>query len=455
MDVANIGARTLNSVNPSEIGKTDDKAGEFKGRTVEPSKKDSDDRSVQESFSKSLEAPSQSNETPILNRTMTKTVAPEMKETNVLDGFVMVEDETADNIQQNTGKVEIQNQFDGWNVYDDDPQEVNGGSKTGQNPPVQENAADQEAFEFVRDYRDLKPHTSSVASTVGRFFQAIGLFLRSIFVSDVKVDDAADTDFIKNDYNPAGERMDSDEPVAYSKDTIGLAMGLKGEVRVKKFEGGLYPKNGHPSLSDIKQNPDLQDCWFLSSVTALLASKGTKFIEDMIEHRDGDDFAIVHFKHKSYKVPYGELTDGDNHVSVSNSAPWVKLLETAMQMHLIQKCKGEGGGPLSMANRDIGVGLTALTGTFSRYEPPANATDKTAVLTVLKNKLTDHQPVVLGHNVGFLHVFDFVAVKHAVTLLDVNPDKKEVTIMDPYGRILVKDADFLDRCSVHSSSGWN
>lgn len=458
MDISNVNEHSLGTINQNEVEKPADKSGGFSGFSVGLSKNDSDDRSVRDALTKSLETPKETHGKTLFDRSVTMTESPAMKETNPAEGFEIMENEFTNgvsrNVQeaaQNVQQTGTQGVADDFDIIDDDIKGENDKTNVVQDHQDQHEVDDHDVFDFVNSYRSLKPHSSSVLATVGRFFQAIGLFLRS-FVSDVPVDANADAAFVRTDANHTDDvGGDRREPVAYSNRTIGLAMGLKGEVLVKPFKEGLYPKNGTPSLSDIRQNPDLQDCWFLSSVTSLLSAKGPQCIKDMIEHHDGDDFAIVHFKQESFKVPYGELTDRDGNVSVSNSAPWVRLLETAMQMHFIKECRANGGGLLRMDERDSRAGLNAIFGTGYEYNPPKADAKHKEVLTDLKARLNAHHPVTLGHKRGFLQLFDFVATGHAVTLLDVDPEKKEVTIMDPYGRILVKDSGFINRCSVFTA----
>lgn len=299
---------------------------------------------------------------------------------------------------------------------------------------------------YLRHY--AKPHESGVLATVGRFFQSIGLFLRSIFVSDEFDMESMNDALAEKDFSQVAPPNTSDRTlVKHSTYMLALAHGLDDHEGKPVVKG--YRKNAHvPSFSDIKQNPALQDCWFLASVAALLNSKGPAYIGRMIEFEDDTNYARVHFADKSYRVPCGMIVDRGNEKAptVSDSAPWVRLLETAMQMRLIDELKQNiangsinGVKDFSMENRNVELALNALFGS-SR---PLQDGEKT--LANLAGMLDRHEPVVLGHDKG---LFDFVAPGHAVTLLDVNTANNTLTIMDPYGRVLTKDASFLDNCTV-------
>lgn len=276
--------------------------------------------------------------------------------------------------------------------------------------------------------------------------------------------ETADADFVRrwddDDYQ-SRIRQDAQECVSYSDHTLGLAMGLKGRVTRGSAFDTLYPKGGKPCLADIKQNADLQDCWFLSTVAAVLASKGAEFIQEMIENPDADGNVVVHFKDRDYKVPCAELKDKDGNVSVSKSAPWVKVLEMAMQMHRMHEIFESRNGKIDMSENNAKDALDAIFGAktdegsysdrsveFGKLHIGVKQSSLEALETLNRWIENDHRPVVLGHDGG---IFDFVAPGHAVTLLKVDLKNESVTIMDPYGRILVKDAGFLDNCTILSS----
>lgn len=266
--------------------------------------------------------------------------------------------------------------------------------------------------------------------------------------------------------------------VGFTQQEIGLALGLKGQIGFKEFSGEglkqLYPgPDVEPRLDDIKQNPALQNCWFLSAVGGLLASRGHLAIKEMIippNPQTSPPTVNVRLGDNVYAVPLGDLTDAGGRKAVSDSAPWVRVLEMAMQMHLLNAAihnsvPGEtimpGASQINMAYRDIHVGLQALVGArekgnvavLSQAEDPGDVQEN---LTKIKEALGNGYPVVLGHIpqsesiltkvLGSLK--DGLSPGHAVSVLDVNKKDSKLTVLDPYGKIRILDFEVLTRCTV-------
>ncbi len=243
------------------------------------------------------------------------------------------------------------------------------------------------------------------------------------------------------------------------KEKAGKLSGMtETNITVKPFRSKLYPSD-HPKLSDIKQNPALQDCWFLSGITATLAAKGSAAIERLIEMREddgGNTVCDVRLGGRTFTVPYGEV-QCDGKSCVSDSAPWVKILEQAAAMYngtsevVDTSCDktqtdiiyGHMNKALSMLS---GGGET--TSFPSIVAPPS--------IKTLQNALNKGIPVEIGHGPkGFGHIpgalRDNISPGHAVTLLDIQSrgnGKAWLTVMDPYGHTRIISSSALERCSV-------
>lgn len=273
------------------------------------------------------------------------------------------------------------------------------------------------------------------------------------------------------------ERFEAEKtnPLSFPLQTIGQALGVKGPIVLKPFtvakqNGGdphtvpqslkdLCPHGGKPSILDIKQDPSMQDCWFLSSISSFLHAQGPDYFEQMIsfppnQPENKEPFANVRLGHHMYKVPLGEIRGNNgNAQAVSHSAPWVQLLETAMQMHMMQLSLEHntqiGSKGLGMNYHNAEIGLTALMG-----NSPGDTRANVSILngsyvrpSDLKAMLDNHHPVVLGHN----PTGDGISPGHAVALLDVDVDNGLMTVLDPYGHTTVvptsdlKDFDVLEQ----------
>jgi len=258
-------------------------------------------------------------------------------------------------------------------------------------------------------------------------------------------------------------------PRTFDNDLVGKALGLKGVLTEKVFKAyqtdstapdrpprslkELCP-NGYPRLDDIKQDPSFQDCWFLSSIGALLHAQGPQSIERLItfpkDQTETPPVAHVRMGHHIYKVPLAELHgDGGSSPSVSKSAPWVKLLERAMQMHLIQLFKEKndylGKYQLAMPYHSADLGIVSLMG--GEYGMDTRTQAFLAVkpsLEDVKTFMDNHKPVVLGHK----PITNGISPDHAVTLIDIDEANNIITVLDPYGHTTNVPADELGDFTV-------
>ncbi len=250
---------------------------------------------------------------------------------------------------------------------------------------------------------------------------------------------------------------------------IAAANGVKRDAQVKPFsdqkDSALYP-SGTPKLADIKQNPRVQDCWFLSTLAAILRSQGAGGITSLIEEGP-DDTYLVHLRGEKYAVPKGDVCDKSGKRLFDGGAPWVRVLETAMQAYRLAKCEGEPGGAAMIYQSPLRA-LEALMGKkttneINEWNPPKTNEDVQKTAQDLKNKLDNGWAVVLGHvktgsSVGaFLKgaARDGISPDHAVAVLDIqladeNNKKPQMTILDPYGQVKIVSTDMLTRCAQYT-----
>lgn len=260
--------------------------------------------------------------------------------------------------------------------------------------------------------------------------------------------------------SPKWKTAENGDAVEYDPDTLAAGFGLRGKASIRKFSADEIEeiRKSNFSLADIKQNPKLQDCWFLSSLGAFLNAKGPNAIADMIQIPDagiggGDpDHALVKLGRNIYKVPLGVINAG-GHSSVSKSKPWVQLLETAMQMHLIKSKEGTLDAPEVRAMRNTTQYSPRLA-----YRTPVDAfgaflgvphdsvytacINKDADFDAVRDFLAVGRPVVLGSPLGgFFALSTGISPEHAVTVLAVDESRgignRRVTVLDPYGHTTV------------------
>lgn len=295
------------------------------------------------------------------------------------------------------------------------------------------------------------------------------------------------------DYELAdGTRVAPGDVVSYTNGEIGAAMGLDGPADVEPFDDDDVNKivNGDFHLADIEQDPNLQNCWFLSSLASLLSFQRASSLQKLItipqvmneRNRPTDaDFALVKLGINTYKVPLGDVVGANGERGTSSSKPWVRLLETAMQMHLVKlvqmgveppqgvgiKADMNGGSPQ--------IALGALLG-LEEVHPmfpnnPGSPLQLNERITVRSGLVGDgdlndrveaiqfalgaNKPVVLATSGDLgLSLKYGISPGHAVSVqgverADVKEGEDEDTghpylhILDPYGRSVVVDADIL------------
>ena len=225
----------------------------------------------------------------------------------------------------------------------------------------------------------------------------------------------------------------------------------------------LFPGDNSPKLSDIKQDPALQDCWFLSSITALLTSQGTQSIQRLFTPSQNEGFVNIRLGYNNYEVPMGRICSADGKSKFgSNSAPWVVALENAMMIHLSLGRESDGirNNTADMNLKEPLDGLKALVGSnhYDNAHFIRHSSSGINAFNAIKDSIDSGMPVVLGHAGNALSSLgDGIAPNHAITVLDchkneAHPDKSFVTVLDPYGEVknlYVKD---LSKCMIYTAS---
>ncbi len=233
----------------------------------------------------------------------------------------------------------------------------------------------------------------------------------------------------------------------------------------KNYKDVLFP-HGEPRLADVKQNPELQDCWFLSSIASTLQSEGTQSITRLFSPSNTPGNVVVRLGTNLYDVPMGRIADGSGDKFGSDSAPWVVVLENAMLMHLslstenpnikdpvaLENYKDDIRMPLRSANH----GLIALHGgetqgkkTVINVSGPLDSAERG--MDIIAKLLSFGKPVVIGQTSGTplsVAIKDGVANGHAVTVLEVVPNG--VKILDPYGQVKTISASSLNHYAFNS-----
>ena len=262
--------------------------------------------------------------------------------------------------------------------------------------------------------------------------------------------------------NPLPDNVQNkNSPYLFTNEQLGNLCGLTNGCKIKYFHNNnddnkgykeiLFP-HGEPRLSDIKQNPELQDCWFLSSISSMLQSEGVESISRLFSESKVPGNVVIRLGSNLYDVPMGRITSANGDKFGSNSAPWVVVLENAMLMHLSLSANNPNvNDPKSLENykreikmplRSVSDGLVALGG----YHPtvPDNGVKNIGISLdsvqnvndVISNLLAREKPVVIGHkgpNQREVSLRDGIAPGHAVTVLEVVLNGYK--ILDPYGQV--------------------
>ena len=261
--------------------------------------------------------------------------------------------------------------------------------------------------------------------------------------------------------------------VTYDTKDIAAGMGLRGRIQTVPFTDAEIEtiKEGKFKLTDIKQDPNFQDCWFLSSLTSVLAARGPGKIQDLInipesQNQGGVRMAQVKLGGEVYNVPLAKIYGNVGH-GVSFSKPWVKLLETAMQMHLMHLHENgvTHNGAIISASMSYGNPDIALSALLGKGTGPNGAggqavdtrgismslridkDDLKATIDSIKTALKKGSPVVLGSPQGlWASLSTGISPGHAVSVLDVM-EKKDGTayfqILDPYNRSVSVSSNIL------------
>ena len=213
----------------------------------------------------------------------------------------------------------------------------------------------------------------------------------------------------------------------------------------------LFP-HGEPRLGDIRQNPKLQDCWFLSSIASVLNTQGTESITRLFSASETEGNVIIRLGKKQYDVPLGRYTNGSENFG-SNSSNWVVALENAMQMHLLTTVFDDDLGVLpnnsdsvNIRMKDTGVGLRAILGDSVPEIKILNPENR---IEEVKEAVRKGQPVSFGHRGGvFKALANGISPEHAVSVMGMTPNEDAFIILDPCGEVKRLPFSALSNCRV-------
>jgi hypothetical protein len=312
---------------------------------------------------------------------------------------------------------------------------------------------------------------SNLFSAIGRSFVKGINAVKSLF-SSTKLNDTIRnrTAEIRN-MTPfdMSELPDDSKKISFDMDQMGKLTGLGSKIEVIPFKAYsnesstpdqsyrqyLFP-HGEPRLDDIKQNPSLQDCWFLASISSILNSQGTTGIERLFSPSTTKDHVLVRLGENLYDVPLGRYSNGSEKFG-SNSANWVVALENAMQMHLLATANSDklsnltnNSDPVNIRMKTISEGFRALAANKNvdvnvMLHPTNSKTDIDQIKTAIKNK----RPVALGHiGNAFKALANGVSPHHAISVLGLTPKEDALIVLDPYGEIKKFDFSSLKDCRV-------
>ena len=117
---------------------------------------------------------------------------------------------------------------------------------------------------------NIPPAKNTIASAIGRFFLSIVNFFKGVKSSDT-LNTQEKIEVLRNKNPEPLEKLPDDaKPVSLSSKQMGKITGMGDNVVIRPFtsynpdkpsslQSILYP-HGEPRLSDIKQDPELQDC---------------------------------------------------------------------------------------------------------------------------------------------------------------------------------------------------
>ena len=254
-------------------------------------------------------------------------------------------------------------------------------------------------------------------------------------------------------------------PVSMDNEQMGRLTGLGNDVRLVPFvpydneenrnaselQKMLFP-HGEPRLSDIKQNPKLQDCWFLSSIASVLNTQGTESITRLFSPSNTEGNVLIRLGSKQYDVPLGRYACGSENFG-SKSANGVVALENAMQMHLLTSVSADDLGVLlnnsdivNIRIKDMGFGSRAILGDSVVEFKVLNPEDR---VDEVKDAIRKGQPVSIGHRKGVLKALaNGISPEHAVSVMGMTPNEDALIILDPYGEVKKLPFSALSNCVV-------
>ncbi len=254
----------------------------------------------------------------------------------------------------------------------------------------------------------------------------------------------------KKQYLPKlNDAVNKGQPFKMTNTMLGNLSGLGPTTHVEPFGNdedeslhNILFNGENPRLQDIKQDPALQDCWFLSSITSALHSHGPDVITRLFKESPNKGFVNVRLGEAEYEVPLGRLTNNSGEKFGSNSANWVVVLENAMMMHMATASKlnensdlNNAKNKVTMSANDVTLGLEAIYGGVFNSGGDVAGPVLSFDIDFLKQMLSNHIPVIIGHDSYATALSDNIAPNHAVTVLEVVDNK--IRVLDPYG--VVKD----------------
>ncbi len=312
---------------------------------------------------------------------------------------------------------------------------------------------------------------SNLFSAIGRSFVRGINAIKSAFSSNNLNDTIKNRTSEIRKMNPVmmTELPEDSKKISCDLDQMGKLTGLGDKIKVVPFKAYnsteisspeqslkqiLFP-HGEPRLDDIKQNPSLQDCWFLSSIGSLLNTQGTKHIENLFSPSITKDHVLVRLGKDQYDVPLGRFSNGSEKFG-SNSANWVVALENAMQMHLLATASSEkisslhsDSDPVNIRMKDISIGLRALSGS-QNMSVNVLLNPTTDDVQQIKQAIKDNRPIAIGHKGNvFKALANGVSPNHAISVLGLTPKEDALVVLDPYGEVKKFDFSSLKDCRVY------
>ena len=184
-----------------------------------------------------------------------------------------------------------------------------------------------------------------------------------------------------------------------------------------------YLFHGEPRLEDVKQNPQLQDCWCLSSITSMLTSQGTASITRLFSPSEKPNHVNIRLGVNIYEVPLGKYRIHQATNMAVTVLIWVVALENAVTMHLAVHARADNNDPnlinkkeAQLALHSASNGIIALQGRAENgiakelltFDSAQFATAGDAI-NAIKKFLDDGKPVVRGHSSKSVALSDGIA----------------------------------------------